>query len=208
MLDAVRNAFRLPDLRQKLLYTFLILVAYRLAAHIPLPGVNREVLDQIFRSTDQNILLSLLNFFSGGALAQFSVMAMGVYPYITATIIMQLLTPIVPQLEELSREGEQGRQQDRRQELRRGDQAEIEGRAGQLPGQRIDAGALHPGADQRDGIAGEVEAVIAVGEDAPYAAPRRPGGHQSSRYPWRRRKAPKSSRSVCETCRALSSDQP
>jgi len=111
MLDAVRNAFRLPDLRQKLLYTFLILVAYRLAAHIPLPGVNREVLDQIFRSTDQNILLSLLNFFSGGALAQFSVMAMGVYPYITATIIMQLLTPIVPQLEELSREGEQGRQQ-------------------------------------------------------------------------------------------------
>ena len=111
MLEAVRNAFRLPDLRQKLLYTFLILVAYRLAAHIPLPGVNREVLDQIFRSTDQNILLSLLNFFSGGALAQFSVMAMGVYPYITATIIMQLLTPIVPQLEELSREGEQGRQQ-------------------------------------------------------------------------------------------------
>ena len=111
MLEAVRNAFRLPDLRQKLLYTFLILVAYPLAAHIPLPGVNREVLDQIFRSTDQNILLSLLNFFSGGALAQFSVMAMGVYPYITATIIMQLLTPIVPQLEELSREGEQGRQQ-------------------------------------------------------------------------------------------------
>ncbi len=110
MLEAVRNAFRLPDLRQKLLYTFLILVVYRLAAHIPLPGVNREVLDQIFRSTDQNILLSLLNFFSGGALAQFSVMAMGVYPYITATIIMQLLTPIVPQLEELSREGEQGRQ--------------------------------------------------------------------------------------------------
>ncbi|RME65763.1 MAG: preprotein translocase subunit SecY [Caldilineae bacterium] len=111
MLDAVRNAFRLPDLRQKLLITFGILVIYRLAAHIPLPGVNREVLDQIFRSTDQNILLNLLNFFSGGALAQFSVMAMGVYPYITASIIMQLLTPIVPQLEELSREGEQGRQQ-------------------------------------------------------------------------------------------------
>lgn len=110
MIEAVRNAFRLPDLRQKLLITFGILVAYRLAAHIPLPGVNRDVLDQIFRSTDQNILLSLLNFFSGGALSQFSVMAMGVYPYITASIIMQLLTPIVPQLEELSKEGEQGRQ--------------------------------------------------------------------------------------------------
>lgn len=111
MIDAVRNAFRLPDLRRKLMITFGILVVYRLAAHIPLPGVNRAVLDQIFRSTDQNILLSLLNFFSGGALAQFSVMAMGVYPYITASIIMQLLTPIVPQLDELSREGEQGRNQ-------------------------------------------------------------------------------------------------
>jgi preprotein translocase subunit SecY len=111
MIDAVRNAFRLPDLRRKLLVTIGILVVYRLAAHIPLPGVNREVLDQIFRSTDQNILLSLLNFFSGGALAQFSVMAMGVYPYITASIIMQLLTPIIPQLEELSHEGEQGRNQ-------------------------------------------------------------------------------------------------
>lgn len=110
MLDAVRNAFRLPDLRRKLLTTLGILVAYRLAAHIPLPGVNREVLDQIFRSTDQNILLSLLNFFSGGALSQFSVMAMGVYPYITASIIMQLLQPIVPQLEALGKEGDQGRQ--------------------------------------------------------------------------------------------------
>lgn len=110
MLDAVRNAFRLPDLRRKLLTTLGILIAYRLAAHIPLPGVNREVLDQIFRSTDQNVLLSLLNFFSGGALSQFSVMAMGVYPYITASIIMQLLQPIVPQLEALTKEGDQGRQ--------------------------------------------------------------------------------------------------
>ena len=110
MLDAVRNAFRLPDLRRKLLTTLGILIAYRLAAHIPLPGVNREVLDQIFRSTDQNVLLSLLNFFSGGALSQFSVMAMGVYPYITASIIMQLLQPIVPQLEALTKEGDRGRQ--------------------------------------------------------------------------------------------------
>ncbi len=111
MLEAVQNAFRLPDLRRRLLISIGILIVYRFAAHVPLPGVNRDVLDQLFRSPDQNILLSLLNFFSGGALAQFSVMAMGVYPYITASIIMQLLTPIVPQLEELSREGEQGRQQ-------------------------------------------------------------------------------------------------
>lgn len=110
MLDAVRNAFRLPDLRQKLLVTVSILVLYRLAAHIPLPGVNAAALDQLFNQ-DPNILLNLLNFFSGGALAQMGVMALGVYPYITASIIMQLLTPIVPQLEELSREGEQGRNQ-------------------------------------------------------------------------------------------------
>lgn len=109
MLDAIRNAFRLPDLRQKLLVTIGILVLYRFAAHIPLPGVNREVLDQIFNNQSSGMLLNLLNFFSGGGLAQMGIMALGVYPYITASIIMQLLTPIVPALEELSKEGEQGR---------------------------------------------------------------------------------------------------
>ena len=109
MLVAVRNAFRLPDLRQKLMITFGILVLYRFAANIPLPGVDRDALEIIFRGSDTNMLLSLLNFFSGGGLAQMGVMALGVYPYITASIIMQLLTPIVPQLEELSKEGEQGR---------------------------------------------------------------------------------------------------
>ena len=109
MLEAMRNAFRLPDLRQKLLITFGILVLYRLFANIPLPGVNREALQVLFAGDDANMLLSLLNFFSGGGLAQMGVMALGVYPYITASIIMQLLTPIVPALEELSREGEQGR---------------------------------------------------------------------------------------------------
>lgn len=109
MLDAIRNAFRLPDLRQKLLVTIGILVLYRFAAHIPLPGVNREVLDSIFNSESSGMLLNLLNFFSGGGLAQMGIMALGVYPYITASIIMQLLTPIVPALEELSKEGEQGR---------------------------------------------------------------------------------------------------
>ncbi|MCD6289387.1 MAG: preprotein translocase subunit SecY [Anaerolineae bacterium] len=106
MLEAVRNAFRLPDLRNKLLYTFLILVVYRFAAHVPLPGVNAVALRRLFES---NQLLGLLDMFSGGAMANFSVMAMGVYPYITASIILQLLMPIIPQLEELSKEGEQGR---------------------------------------------------------------------------------------------------
>ena len=74
-----------------------------------LPGVDRVALDSLFRGDDANMLLNLLNFFSGGGLAQMGIMALGVYPYITASIIMQLLTPIVPQLEELSKEGEQGR---------------------------------------------------------------------------------------------------
>ncbi|MEZ4711304.1 MAG: preprotein translocase subunit SecY [Caldilineaceae bacterium] len=110
MLEAVRNAFRLPDLRQKLLITFGILILYRFAANIPLPGVDRAALANIFNSNDENVFLSFLNFFSGGGLAQMGVMALGVYPYITSSIIMQLLTPIVPALEELSKEGEQGRQ--------------------------------------------------------------------------------------------------
>lgn len=109
MLEAIRNAFRLPDLRNKLLITIGILVLYRFIANIPLPGVNREVLASLFSGEDQNILLNFLNLFSGGGLSQMGIMALGVYPYITASIIMQLLTPIVPSLEELSREGEQGR---------------------------------------------------------------------------------------------------
>ncbi len=106
MLQAVRNAFLLPDLRRKLLTTFLILVVYRLAAHVPVTGVNAEGLRQLFQS---NQLLGLLDMFSGGAMSNFSIMAMGVYPYITASIIMQLLIPIVPRLEAIQKEGEAGR---------------------------------------------------------------------------------------------------
>ncbi|MFQ5854531.1 MAG: preprotein translocase subunit SecY [Anaerolineae bacterium] len=107
MLDALRNAFKLPDVRRKILFTFGILVIFRLAAHIPVPGVDRQGLVQLFQS---NQLLGFLNMLSGGAMENFSVVAMGVYPYITASIIMQLLVPLLPQLEELSKEGEQGRQ--------------------------------------------------------------------------------------------------
>jgi preprotein translocase subunit SecY len=106
MIQAVRSAFALPDLRKKILYTFLILAIYRLAAHVPVPGVNTEALNQLFES---NQLLGLLDLLSGGTMATFSVMAMGVYPYITASIILQLLTPIIPALESLQQEGEQGR---------------------------------------------------------------------------------------------------
>jgi preprotein translocase subunit SecY len=106
MLQGVVNAFKLPDLRRKLLITFLILVVYRLAAHIPLPNINRDVLQQI---AQENQLLNLMDVFSGGAMTNFSVLMLGVSPYITATIIFQLLTPIVPALEELQKQGEAGR---------------------------------------------------------------------------------------------------
>jgi preprotein translocase subunit SecY len=109
MIDALRNAMRLPDLRNKILFTLLILILYRLAAHIPVPGVDPTALDTMFKS---NQLLGFLDLFSGGALSNFSVVAMGVYPYITAQIIMQLAVGIVPQLEKLWKEGgEAGRAQ-------------------------------------------------------------------------------------------------
>lgn len=106
MIQAVRNAFGLPDLRRKMLITFLILLVYRLAAHVPVPNIKAELLSEVF---SKNQLLSLLDMFSGGAMSNFSVMAMGVYPYITAQIVIQLLQPIIPALEELAKEGEAGR---------------------------------------------------------------------------------------------------
>jgi len=106
MLEALRNAFRLRDVRQRLLFTLGILVILRLAAHVPLPNVDLEALRQVF---EQNQLLGMLDLFSGGAMTSFSVIALGVYPYITAQIIVQLLTPLIPGLEELSKEGEAGR---------------------------------------------------------------------------------------------------
>jgi preprotein translocase subunit SecY len=103
MIEALRNAFRLPDLRRKLLYTLLILVVYQFAAHVTVPGVDRKVLSDSF-SGDQAGFLNVLNLLSGGAIHNFSVIANGVYPYITASIILQLLVPIIPQLEAIAKE--------------------------------------------------------------------------------------------------------
>ena len=89
------------------MYTLALLVIFRFVAHVPIPGVNRFLLEQAF---EDNAILGFLNLFSGGALRNLSVAALGVYPYITASIVMQLLVPIVPSLQALSREGEQGRQ--------------------------------------------------------------------------------------------------
>jgi len=100
------DAFSLPDLRRRILITLGILVAFRFIAHVPLPGVNVDALQELFES---NALLGMLDLFSGGAMKQFSVAAMGVYPYITASIIMILLVPVIPKLQALSQEGESGK---------------------------------------------------------------------------------------------------
>ncbi|MFQ5879811.1 MAG: preprotein translocase subunit SecY [Dehalococcoidia bacterium] len=108
MLQAVVDAFAQPDIRRKLLFTMAMLVVFRFVAHVPVPSINTSALDAIFR---QNAVLGFLNIFSGGALENMSVAALGVYPYITASIVMQLLVPLVPSLQALSKEGEQGRRQ-------------------------------------------------------------------------------------------------
>jgi len=100
------DAFSLPDLRRRILITIGILVIFRFIAHVPLPGVDQSALQSLF---ERNALLGMLDMFSGGALRRLSVAAMGVYPYITASIIMMLLVPVIPRLNALSREGESGR---------------------------------------------------------------------------------------------------
>jgi len=106
LLQALIDAFSLPDLRRRILFTLGILVVFRFVAHVPIPGVDADALKKLF---EDNQLLGMLDMFSGGAMRNFSIAAMGVYPYITASIIMQLLVPVIPKLQALSREGEAGR---------------------------------------------------------------------------------------------------
>ncbi|WP_161883352.1 preprotein translocase subunit SecY [Deinococcus alpinitundrae] len=104
MLRAFRDAFRIPDLQRKIVFTLLLLAVYRLGNVIPTPGVNVASLSQ-----NSNPLLGLIGMISGGNLSQFSIFALGVLPYITASIVIQLLTTTLPALEKLSKEGEEGR---------------------------------------------------------------------------------------------------
>ncbi len=106
LIQAMVDAFSLPDLRQKLIFTLAMLIVFRFIAHVPIPGVDLAQLQEIF---DRSQLLGMLDLFSGGAMRYFSVAAMGVYPYITSSIIMQLLVPVIPALRRLSEEGESGR---------------------------------------------------------------------------------------------------
>lgn len=105
MWEKIRQIWKTKDLRNNILFVFIMLVIFRLFAHLPIPGINTQGLKEFFAS---NQILGLLNIFSGGGLENFSVVMLGVGPYITASIILQLLTMIVPALEALSKEGEAG----------------------------------------------------------------------------------------------------
>ncbi len=109
LLKAFVNAFRVPDLRKKILFTLLIIAVYRLGAHIPTPGIDVQAAQRIAAAGRQGGALAFINLFSGGALTQMAIFALGIMPYITSSIIMQLLTVVIPKLEAWSKEGETGR---------------------------------------------------------------------------------------------------
>ncbi|MDI6894012.1 MAG: preprotein translocase subunit SecY [Bacillota bacterium] len=106
MLESLRRAWRLPDLRRRILFTLAMFFVLRVGTHVPVPGIDASVIQKLFK---EGTLFGLLDLFSGGALRTFSVFAMSVTPYINASIIFQLLTLVIPRLEELAKEGEEGR---------------------------------------------------------------------------------------------------
>lgn len=106
MWESLLKLFRVPDLKRRILFTISMLVVFRIGAHIPVPGIDPKALANVF---SQGGILGFLDMFAGGALSNFSVLALGVMPYINASIIIQLLTSVVPQLEELAKSGEEGR---------------------------------------------------------------------------------------------------
>jgi preprotein translocase subunit SecY len=112
LIQAFANIFKIPDLRAKVLFTLGIFAIYRIGAYIPTPGINPVALAQIIESASQaqgNTLFGIMNLFSGGAMERLTIFALGIMPYISASIILQLLTVVIPALEKLSKEGEEGR---------------------------------------------------------------------------------------------------
>lgn len=108
MLETFRNAFRIPDIRKKIGYTFLMLIVIRLGSELPTPGVNAEFIQEFF-AQNTGEALNLFNAFTGGSFEQMSIFALSITPYITSSIIMQLLTIAIPKLEEMHKDGEDGR---------------------------------------------------------------------------------------------------
>src|SRR4028118_1190294 len=110
MLKTFLNSFRVPEIRKKLAFTAGILLLYRLGAYIPAPGINTEAVKSISENFQGSNVLGFLNLFSGGSLSRFAIFALGIMPYITASIILQLMQVVVPSLEKLRKEGEVGQQ--------------------------------------------------------------------------------------------------
>ena len=108
-MDWLKNIFSIPDLRKRVLFTFGLLAVYRVGGHVPTPGINGAALKELAEQSAANSLMGLYDMFSGGSLSQMTVFALGVMPYISASIILQLLTVVWPYLERLSKEGELGR---------------------------------------------------------------------------------------------------
>ena len=108
MLEGLKNISKIPELQKRILFTFLLLAVYRIGAHVPTPGIDTAALAAFFEQA-KGSLLGLFDMFAGGALSNLSVFALGIMPYISASIILQLLTVAVPYLEKLSKEGEAGR---------------------------------------------------------------------------------------------------
>src|ERR1700758_5254337 len=106
--EAVANIFRIPDLRKRIFFTLLMLAIYRLGGHIPTPGIDANRLQAFFQQ-NQGTLFGFIDLFSGGMLRRLTIFALGIMPYITASIILQLMTVVVPTLEKLQKEGELGR---------------------------------------------------------------------------------------------------
>ena len=115
MLSAYLNCFKIPELKKRLLFTFGMIALVELTASIPCPGVNPAKLAELFKGINQNAgnggIMDMFNLFSGGALEQFAVGALGIMPYISASIVLQLMTPVIPALNKMTREGESGMQQ-------------------------------------------------------------------------------------------------
>src|SRR3954464_15556899 len=108
MFEKLANIFRIPDLRKRILFTLAMLAVYRLGGHIPTPGINADKLQRFFQQ-NQGSFLGFIDLFSGGTFRRLTIFALGIMPYITASIILQLLTVVVPTLEKLQKEGELGR---------------------------------------------------------------------------------------------------
>jgi len=106
LLSTLKNAWKIPDLRKRLLYTLMMIVIFRIGASIPVPGINIDYVRQVVENAG---ILSFYDLVAGGAFSNFTIFALGVTPYITASIIMQLLTIALPSVEEMAKSGEEGR---------------------------------------------------------------------------------------------------